>query len=525
LNVKLHKADMTNRTTTAVAVNAPGVSRWTARVNLMLAILVALCLMRLWIVPLPSSFWVDEMATAFVVQHGAHDPTLQVAPQVAASIYYALPRMAERILGFSEISYRIPSLLAMLATLFLIAKIAARLIHPDAAWFAVFLCLVMREFNTQAADARPYALANFVLAASLWLLIRWLDSARWADAALFVIAASLVWRVHLVLWPMYVLFALYAIVRLARHDSEVGWARAGVVFAALAVSLIPVLIQAMALNDQASAHVVAEQPGLGTLFQALKLATVAGVCAGCALLARWLRWAPGSASDGIASASSLCLIAGWWLVHPLSLFLYSLWTHHSLFLARYLNVALPGVALVTTAVAALFVPARYWKPVAVVLGLVVLVILGRWNHLTIPHHNSDWRGAARTLNQITDSSSPVICPSPFIEARDGVWRPDYPISSFLYSHLLVYRLVGRTLPFPFQTSRETEQYASTLAAQVLSQGNRFAIYGGEREVKFWQQWFAARPELSNWRNRRLGPFADVEVALFENPEATRITSK
>jgi dolichyl-phosphate-mannose-protein mannosyltransferase len=477
---------------------------------------------------LPSSLWVDEMATAFVVQHGAHDPSFQVAPQVAASIYYVLPRLAERIFGFSEISYRLPSVLAMLGALFLIGKIAARLIHPDAAWFAVFLCLALREFDSQADDARPYALAMLVAAGSLWLLIRWLDTAHWIYAVSFVIVASLLWRVHLILWPMYILFALYAAVRLARHDTQVGsqitWIRTAVVFAALFVSLIPVMRQAMELNRQAASHVVADMPNAGTLIQALKLATVAGVCAVSALLSRWLRW-PVSMQAGAISASSLCLIAGWWLCQPLGLFFFSIGTGHSVFLARYLYLALPGVALFSTMVAAVFVPARYWKPISAALGLGVLLFLGRWNHWTIVHHNSDWRRAAQTLNRVTDPATPIVCPSPFIEARDGVWRPDYPTTSFLYSHLLVYRLDGRTLPFPFETSPETERYASTLTAQVLSRSGKFAIYGGDREVKFWRQWFAARPELATWRSRRLGPFDDVEAVLFENPEAMRLTSK
>src|SRR6202451_1618337 len=106
----------------AVPGNAMDISRWLPHWNIVLAVLAVLCLARLWIVPLPSSFWVDEMATAFVVHHGANDPTLQVAPQVAASIYYALPGAAEKLFGLSEISYRIPSTLAMLGALFLIAK-------------------------------------------------------------------------------------------------------------------------------------------------------------------------------------------------------------------------------------------------------------------------------------------------------------------------------------------------------------------------------------------------------------------
>ena len=87
--------------------------------------------------PLSSSFWVDEAATAFVVHHGATDPSLAVAPQVPASIYYALPKAAERVFGFSEAVYRLPSLLVMLAGLCVIGRIGRALIHPAAGWMVV----------------------------------------------------------------------------------------------------------------------------------------------------------------------------------------------------------------------------------------------------------------------------------------------------------------------------------------------------------------------------------------------------
>ena len=67
--------------------------------------------------PLGSSFWVDEMATVFVVEHGAGDPSLQVAPQVPQSIYYSI--VGPVVWGRSEIAYRLPSVLIMaLALLF-----------------------------------------------------------------------------------------------------------------------------------------------------------------------------------------------------------------------------------------------------------------------------------------------------------------------------------------------------------------------------------------------------------------------
>ncbi len=70
------------------------------------AILVA-CIARLWVAPLFSSFWVDEMVTAFVVRYPGH-PSFAPVPQVPASIYYWLPRFTSHLLGESEFAYRIP---------------------------------------------------------------------------------------------------------------------------------------------------------------------------------------------------------------------------------------------------------------------------------------------------------------------------------------------------------------------------------------------------------------------------------
>jgi hypothetical protein len=70
------------------------------------------CLWRLWLLPLSSSLWLDEMVTAFVVRYPAHW-SFAAAPQVPASIYYWLPRVSETLFGSSEIAFRIPSVLVM----------------------------------------------------------------------------------------------------------------------------------------------------------------------------------------------------------------------------------------------------------------------------------------------------------------------------------------------------------------------------------------------------------------------------
>ena len=479
----------------------------------LLPALLAACIVRLWAMPIASSFWVDEMATAFVVHHGAADPSLRVAPQVASSIYYVLPRAAERIFGFSEWSYRLPSLLALGLSLWLVARIAARLLHSEGAWFAIFCCLAFRAFDDQAADARPYALGTCVVCASIWLLIRWLDTGRWRDAALFAVAAALVCQVHLVFWPMYLVFGPVVAIRLVRRDTPASRPQVLAVFAGVAAALVVVLGPALSLLREAGAHVVVGEPASAHLGGALRLGSVAAAGVASAVVARWRGW-----KVERPATASLVVIAAWWIVDPLSLFAFSHLTGHSLFVPRYMSIALPGAALAIAGAVALFLPVERWRPISLALGAGVLIFMGSWTHTWPAHRNSNWRAAAKTLHEAPlPAALPVLCPSPFIEARPPVWRPDYPIDSFLYSNLLVYPVPGKLYPFPYERSAEAERDAQQLWRDSLSSAPAFALFGIDRAVASWRDWFRARPETAGWRDRRLGGFGDVSVVVFESP--------
>lgn len=482
-----------------------------------LGVVLALCIVRLWLMPLPSSFWVDEMVSAFVIHFGPAHPSLAVAPQVTETIYYWLPHAAEALFGFSEVAYRVPSLIVLGIALWLIARLAARLIHPQAAWFAVFACLALKGFNYEAADARPYALGTCVAAASLFFLVRWLDTARWLDALLFAFFGAALWRVHLVFWPFYGIFALYLAVRVLRAETQIGWKQIAAVCAMLLASLLPVAADAIRLVREAHAHVIVDEPTVRDLRRTLKFLLLAQ-CGGGALIASLVfRWRKAGAPP-LPPLSSWVLILGWWLWHPVALFAFSLLTGNSVFVDRYLSLALPGAALAATLAAGLFLPRAYWRPCAAVLGACVLLTLGQWDQLWPAHQNSNWREAARTVNEWTvDSSTPVLLPSPFIEAKFPAWRPDYPLPGFLYSYLPVYRLSGKPYLLPFERSPESERYAAELTS-LLETSPRFLIYGGDRNVLVWRSFFASRPELRGWGNRFSAKFGDVGVAIFEKPQ-------
>ena len=485
--------------------------------NRLLIVLLAACIVRLWFMLLTGSFWTDETGTAFVVRLPG-DASLAVAPQVPASIYYALPRVVDKIFGFSEILYRLPSLLLMGIAFFIISRLAARLIDPDAAWFAVFLCFAMTDFNYYAVDARPYALGMCVTAASIYFLIEWLDTGGWKPALLFLLLGAVLWRVQLVFWAFYPLFAIYTVVRLARSTTRVGWLRAVLIYCLLAIALIPVAFEALRILQSAKTHVIVPIPRLRSLAHSVAWKPIA-FCVGLAWLAgrlfKWKRQRP-------ASGEAVTLIVVWWLWMPLCLWAFSIVTGTVLFVPRYFSPALPGAALAGTAAAALYLPRECWKLGAAMLAVVGLIAVGHWNVLW-PHHSPDnWRdGAVAEHLAALEPDTPVIAVSPFIEAEPPVWRPDYHLPGFLYAPLFVYPLRGRIYPFPFTISPGAEQYAVNLVRDTLLKRPRFIVYGGGRYALVWAFWFARRPELAGW-SYTVNRAEAIETVVFENPAAGRL---
>jgi hypothetical protein len=480
-----------------------------------LPLLLVLCIARLWLMPLPSSFWLDETATIFVARHGSADPSLAIAaPQAWHSWYYPLIRWEGAAFGYSEMATRLVSILALLAFLALLSRLTVRLIHPEAAWFAIFACLALPGINYQAANARPYALGMLAFTAALLLLIRWLDSGGWPAALLFAGAAALVLYIHLLFWPSCLVFPLYAAARLARRETAASWPRAVLVFSFWLVLVTPVLLETFGLLREAGAHVIAPLPSAVQLIRSLELTLLAACAGGAWLIARARRRPADLARPALPA---LVLIGAWWLCQPVLLFAFSWLTGNAVFVPRYLQLALPGAALAATAAAAPFIPSVRWRPFAALLGLGALLFGGQWRTLWPRHHNSDWRAGARAVNRIEAGGPvPVICPSPFIEARPPAWRPGYTLPGFLYTHLDVYPIHVNPYLLPFEAVPEAESFAASLARGALSSSRRFLIYGWQPQVNFWRDWFARRPEFAAWHQRRLGPFADVDVIEFEH---------
>lgn len=468
-----------------------------------LVILIA----RLWLTPLHSGLWVDELETVFVVRHPGH-PTFPIP----VAIYYWLPRAATAMFGLSEVVLRMPSVVCMGAALWFLWKIAARIIHAESGWFAVFAALTLRGIDYEAADARPYALGLAVACGGIYCLIRWLDEGRWQDAALLVGFAALVWRVHLLDWPYYVVVVLYVGYRLTRRETAASVAQVLTVTVSTLAALVGPALQAIDLARHAGPHVAAAPPGISALLHELhwNLPVLCGlVCLAIGIVMK------GRPQSGINAATWL-LSASWWLIHPLALFVYSHVTGNGIFLTRYLSPLLPGLILTTTAVVARWMPWErtrgQWRLAAAVMAIAALIAQGHLTARTFNHENSGWREAAAEVNRFAGSETPVLVPSPFVEARSPVWKPDYPLPGFLYAHLEGYPVSGRLFLLPYDRKGAADYLTEKL--DQISGGSKFAAYGQRPAVNQLREWLTARPELAGWRVETR-EFGDVFVAEFQ----------
>jgi hypothetical protein len=501
----------------SVARNLP------ARFTLLLTALFAACIVRLWLMPLSSSLWVDEIVTTFVLRF-PHDPSFAVAPQVPDSLYYWLPRASWALFGSSETALRLPSVLAMGLALLFIARIARRLIHPRAAWLAVFVCLALSRIDYFAIDARPYAFGIAVSSASVLFLIRWLDRGRWSDELIFAFCAALLWRIHLLYWPFYLVYPAYAAARIFARDTKAGAVQIAAAAVLIPAALAPVVLTALGRLTAAQSHVFNPAPSPRAFVYMIHVNVVL-ICGGVAwLLRHYARRTPdaGAPHAGPVSRASWLLIVCWWLVCPVCLFGYSWLSGNGVFIARYVSLMEPGIALAATALTARFLPENGWQPAAMAVGLAAVFLMGQWFVPWPSHEPDDWRGASALERTFADDRTPVLCASPFIEAQPPVWTPEYPLPGFLFANLTYYPIRGKPELFPFMPSAQAQRYADSVFNEELLPAGRFVLYGSRLGTGYLFGYLAHRRELAHWRIEQKR-FGDIFIALFESdrPQARR----
>ena len=479
----------------------PGHVRW-------LQILTAVVIASLWLVPLLSSLWLDELGTWWVVKDGLSDTVHRALTfQGQSPLYYAIVWAAKGIGGNSEVVLRLPSLIATAVSGVLLYRLARNLIGREAAWFSVLVFAATQSVSFEASEARPYALATLAVIASTYALVRWLDDGRrWALALVYaLLAVSVVWMHYLyalVLAPQ----ALYAVVRRRRGETEVSVRRLVAIAVIVTVGIVPLAIQLGSLWDRRSSlSIPGDVSATGFAMVLAPPILVVSVILG-ALLARMgdrVLIAPAP-----ARSSTLVLLAGWLLFPVVAVYLVSALTPVDFLAPRYVASVGPAIALFGGWVIASLEPAAARRIVAVVLAIASVLAFG-----STGKNGEDWRAAAAFERAHADPGTVVLLHPALVESAQLDWFSDPEKRSYLLSVQSYYPMEGDVMPMPYLLDNESRDYLEGLVTGPLAGVDRFLLVTRYPQVPF-RDWLDGRLRSDGYTSKVSGTFGVIQVIEF-----------
>jgi mannosyltransferase len=451
---------------------APARAAWPSpdlpvRVAQVVAAAAALALvLRTWLPPLSSSFWLDELGTVWLTRGSLAETLGRTGDyQGGAPLYYLLLWPVRQLAGVDEAALRSLSVVGMLATTGLVVLLGRRLFGLTTGVVAgvVFLALPMTAFA--AVDARPYALALATSAGHALALLAWQDTGRRRFALLQAAAFAATVYLHYLYVPALVAHALFAL----HLRSAVPWRRRLLLpYGAAAVLLLPgIPLFLRVLGDRGVLSNPYGQSAVQVVEQVLPAVVAGTLLAGVLVLALL----PRRPAADAATTDAVVFVLAWACVPLLALVAVTQWTSSDVLLPRYLSSVLPAVALLLAVAVTRLGPSWAHLLVAAALALTVLDQRGP----VTTHTGEDWRAAAEAERLLVESpDTPVLLFSGLIEADQPDWLEDPERASYLSAPAAGYPLDGRVLALPFSVNPRTEPYLQRIVAE-MGQQQRFVL--------------------------------------------------
>ncbi|MDT5043881.1 MAG: mannosyltransferase [Actinoplanes sp.] len=345
---------------------------------------------------------------------------------------------------------RLPSAVAAIAAVALTAVLAADWYGPRAGLVAGALLAVHPLLVFYAHDARPYALATFLVVALTWLFVRIRRHPTTTGLGAYAVLATVTIYTHL--FSSLVLIVHFLVVAV-RGPRRVAWS---VVAAAVAVAAVPlVLISSRETGEigwipPASAASIASV--LGKLGGGVAMALALGVVA------------TGAATQRITRRSAFLL--AWALVPPLLLVLADLVT--PVLVARYALVAVPGLA-VAVAAAGIRVRNRI-----VVGGTILALVAGLATSVvqqSRPYKYEDFRGAAELIDDTFRPGDAVL----YLPASTRVGFTAYPPAEPGETPVADIALRGDGAPVRASNIAGVEVSPAAIASRLRSHANVYLV--------------------------------------------------
>ena len=484
------------------------------------ASLICMGLGILWVRPIGSSFWLDELGTYWVVRGDlprAVDLAMRYQGQSPA--YYVIAWVARTVGGKSEIALRLPSLAAALAATLLVASLGRRLFGAGAGWASAVAFAATPIVAFSAIDARPYAFAYLSLAAATVFLVQLADRGDRRSAVAYGASVAATIHFHL-LFAFALLGHLPFLARRWQGMSSSARRRLLVSATVAAVLLVPLAAQLPHLVAHARLpNLPLGSPSFDGLLRTLVPVTlVAGVVLGWVLA----RAAGPVDLRATAAEGALALSASLWLAPSVGLLLLSAASGLNLLWPTYARSSAMGWALLLGGATAAARPERARR--IALMALVTVVLLADGGR---PHGGQDWRGAAATVDRIVDDPrTPVLMHAAFIEGANVRLLEDPGYRDALLAQRSRYPVEGMIVPVPYNLSPQAQRYLERRVLPRVETSERFILVTLEGIAPI-RVWLEARLAPVGFVSREIeeGEHGSVEVTLFERkmPYAFRVT--
>jgi hypothetical protein len=479
------------------------------RFLLALAALGAVAIIRLWVLPLADSFWLDETLVAWTARHRLEQiiPTAFVRMQ---SVLFCLLEWAAGYLPTTpEISHRLPSVAAAGGCLYVYYSIGLENLDREAGAMLATLYLALPSVALEIPNARPYSLALLAQAGAILWMLRWLRSGRLRDGLYWAVCASVSSHFHhlfMITYPLQGVFVLWH-ARKGRLKTQ----QAAAVAMAGGVLMLPALPQALMMAEQGSILSFGQRPSVSALFQALVPLNLIAVLLLVAALERasgWrLHWVLAKRGREAAALAAL-------LLAPVAvLFALSRWTDLRLFETRYLLPTVPGLVILSGWALRAVEPPLIRRTSLVLALAVAIVVAGP--------RKENWRSAVLSM---PDSGARLVY-SGLVETRRLEWLQLSDRWGYLAAPVAFYRPTvspDDTFLVPFDFAARERAYVERLLQGPIGRPRTITVIARLAfDGPLWVSWLSDRLRAAGFNEVRSTRYDMVELRVFQIESAER----
>lgn len=478
---------------------------------------LAIAVVRLWIMPLNNSFWLDETLTVTLVQDGIRklfDTALILLPPVP---YCILEWAISQVAGINEIAMRLPSVLGGIGMLVAVYRLGSELAGLHTGVICAVLCIAHPAITREVPNARPYALGLCFCSAALLWQVRWIRQPDWTRAWLWAgcsVAACALHYVFVIAFFMQIAVAIAVILHSRRYPLLKPLA---IVCGVSALVLLPTVPQLMVLVEHRRLMSYTGRPHPAALFAGLAPASflIGGALwvATVAATRSRIRWV---FSSGTRAALGLGIVTG--AVPVIVFFTMSLFTEARLFTPRYLLSAAPGLILLWGAILGAMEPRQVsGLAAALVLGVAAIVLGG--SELWPDYRHENWRSVARAVPR----DGAVLLYSGLVECRRLDWLQDPVRWKNLASPVVAYapeERRDRLFLLPFEVGQAETSYLNAVIDAAVREHTTVTVvarkqFAGPRYV----QMISERLQTAGFEERPQTNYDGVDLLVFRKTTA------